>query len=226
MQAWFLGNSDRALKLLESGLQRTPLSTLPALSRPYESLAQVYALAGRADLARGMLTDFDKNAESMIAENAVATRHLISATIAIAEKRYGDATKEARAADFGSCTICAEPILGYAYDLAQQPDSAIASLTRYTSSTSIVSKMNIDQYFLALSYRRLGQLWEDKGDKVRPRSTTRSSSTCGRTRTPICSRRSSRRRNGWRNSPASRERRNDYGSPTAAMSRSTSSPDV
>jgi tRNA A-37 threonylcarbamoyl transferase component Bud32/tetratricopeptide (TPR) repeat protein len=167
VQAWFLGNDDKALKLLAAGLQRTPLSTLPPLSRPYESLAQVYGLAGRADLARGMLAEFDKNAGSMTAENAAATRHSINATIAIAEKRYADAAKEAQAADFGACTECIQPILGYAYDLAQQSDSAIAAFTRYTSSTSILNKMSSDQYFLALSYRRLAELWENKGDKVK-----------------------------------------------------------
>jgi tetratricopeptide (TPR) repeat protein len=167
VQAWFLGNNDRALKLLAAGLQRTPLATLPLLSRPYESLAQVYGLAGRADLARGMLAEFDKNAGSMTPEDAAATRHSINAIIAISEKRYADAAKEAQAADVGACTVCSQPVLGYAYDLSQQPDSAIAAFTRYTSSTSILSKMSSDQYFLALSYRRLGELWEAKGDKAK-----------------------------------------------------------
>ena len=167
VEAWFHGNNEKALKLIAAGLQRTPLSTLPTLSRPYESLAQVYGLAGRADLARDMLAEFEKSASSTTAQDASATRHAINATIAIAEKRYADAAKEAQAADFGACTTCNEPIVGYAYDLAQQADSAIAAFTRYTNSTSILSKMSSDQYFLALSYRSLGELWEHKGDKAK-----------------------------------------------------------
>jgi hypothetical protein len=31
----------------------------------------------------------------------------------------------------------------------------------------MIGKMNNDQYFLALSYRRLGELWENKGDKAK-----------------------------------------------------------
>jgi tetratricopeptide (TPR) repeat protein len=167
VQAWFLGNNAKAVQLLQAGLSRTPLSTLPALSRPYQSLAQVYALAGRPDLAKGMLADFEKNMGSMPVETALGMRHSINSIIALAEQRYADAAHEARAADFGSCLTCAEPLAGYAYDRAQQADSAIASFTRYTSSTSMLNRMNSDQYFLALMYRRLAELWENKGDKTR-----------------------------------------------------------
>jgi tetratricopeptide (TPR) repeat protein/tRNA A-37 threonylcarbamoyl transferase component Bud32 len=165
VQVWFLGNGDRALKLLQAGLQRTPLSTLAPLSRPYQSLAQIYALSGRADLAREMAAEFDKNSSAVPPANLIIQRHAMNASIAMAEKRYPDAITEYRAADTGPCITCIDPILAYAYDRGQQPDSAIASYTRYTASTSIMNKMNNDQYFLALSYERLGELWENKGDK-------------------------------------------------------------
>ncbi|MGH7653489.1 MAG: protein kinase domain-containing protein [Gemmatimonadaceae bacterium] len=167
VQAWFLGENDRALKTVQDGLARKPLATMPALSRPYAGLAQIYSLVGRADLARGMLADFEKNAPSMAPTVAAVTRHAINATIALAEKRYPDAIAELRAADTGPCLTCVEPLLAYSYDLSKQSDSALASYTRYTTATSILNRPNNDQYFLALAYRRLGELWEDKGDKAK-----------------------------------------------------------
>src|SRR5471032_3039675 len=103
----------------------------------------------------------------MAVEAATMNCHVINSMIALAEKRYPEAATEARAADVGSCTTCLDPIIGMAFDGAGQSDSAIAVYTHYTSATSMISKMNNDQYFLALSYRRLGELWENKGDKAK-----------------------------------------------------------
>jgi tetratricopeptide (TPR) repeat protein len=166
-QTWFLGDNDRALKTLQNGLARSPLSAMPALSRPYESLAQIYSLAGRPDLARGMLVEFEKNSASMVPAAASGMRHSMNAIIALAEKRYSDGISELRAADTGPCLTCMEPLLAYAFDLSRQSDSSLASYTRYTASTSILNRANNDQYFLAVAYRRLGELWEDKGDKAK-----------------------------------------------------------
>ena len=165
--AWFLGDNARAISIVQGALQRKPLSGMDPLTRPYAGLAQFYSIAGRADLAREMLAGFETVAATMPEEVTVGTRHAINGFIASAEKRYGDAVTEFRAGDVGSCTTCVAPLLGMAFDLAGQPDSAIATLTRYTAAKSIMGKMNNDQYFLALSYRRLGELWENKGDKTK-----------------------------------------------------------
>jgi thiaminase len=59
------------------------------------------------------------------------------------------------------------PQIGYAYDLAQRPDSAIDALTRYVNSTSVLQRIAIDPFFLAGSYKRLGELWEAKADRAK-----------------------------------------------------------
>ena len=78
-----------------------------------------------------------------------------------------DAAHEAQAADTGSCTTCAAPLIAYAYDYANQLDSARAEYTKYVESTSIMGRFGNDGLLLAGAYKRLGELWETKGDKVK-----------------------------------------------------------
>jgi tetratricopeptide (TPR) repeat protein len=158
-------SKDKALADLEAGLAQTPLSSIPALDRPYVGLAQVYAIAGRPDRAREMLAEFEKTTEGIAPDVVDATRHQLLSAIALSERRYADAAREARAGDIGTCTICMLPIMGIAYDNAQQPDSAIAVLTRYVESTALSNRLGSNQFFLAGSYKRLGELWEAKGNR-------------------------------------------------------------
>jgi hypothetical protein len=112
-----------------------------------------------------MLADYEKNTEGIAPDVVEATRHQLLSSIAMAENRYLDAAREARAGDIGSCTICILPVMGMAYDYAQQPDSAIAVLTRYVESTAVLNRLGSNEFFLAGSYKRLGELWEAKGNR-------------------------------------------------------------
>jgi eukaryotic-like serine/threonine-protein kinase len=170
VEALFRESKTKALALIEAGLRRTPLSSLPPLERPYVSLAQAYALAGRPDLARTMLTEFERIAPTMPVRAASEGRHSINSVIALAEHRYLDAAHESEATNVGVCGTCSAPITGLAFDLAQQPDSAIAAFTKFVGSTSLNGRFNTDAFFLAGSYKRLGELWDAKGDRAKAAS--------------------------------------------------------
>jgi tetratricopeptide (TPR) repeat protein len=167
VEAWYRGSKEKAIAIMTAGLKRTPLDSLAPLDRPYGSIAQIYAIAGRPDLARPMLAELDRTTSTMSPEGASTVRHSILAAIALAERRYLDAAHEAQAADGGQCTTCAAPLIAYAYDNANQPDSARAQYTKYVESTSILGRFGNDGIFLAGAYKRLGELWEAKGDKVK-----------------------------------------------------------
>jgi eukaryotic-like serine/threonine-protein kinase len=154
-----------ALERIAAGLRRTPISTIAPLERPYANLAQIYALAGRPDLARAALGEFERTASTVPAAIAEAVRHSIASSLAMGEKRYLDAAHEAKAADTGNCTTCLLPAIAHAYDDAGQADSAIAVFTRYVDSHAILNRFDTDGFFLAGSYKRLGELWEAKGDR-------------------------------------------------------------
>jgi eukaryotic-like serine/threonine-protein kinase len=165
VDVWFRGSKQKAFARIQAGLARTPLSTLSPLERPYESLAEIYALVGRADLAKEALVDFDRTSTAMAPDVLAAIRHEFRGAIARAEGRYLDAAHESMAGDFGPCTTCVLPMVATDYDLAQQPDSAIAAFTKYVESQSILNRFNSDEIFLAGSYKRLGELLESKGER-------------------------------------------------------------
>ena len=58
------------------------------------------------------------------------------------------AAREFRLGDFGSCATCALANIGRAFDLASEPDSALAALTSYESTPSYF-KTGTDQWMLA-----------------------------------------------------------------------------
>ncbi|HEX6806453.1 MAG TPA: protein kinase [Gemmatimonadaceae bacterium] len=165
VEGLLLGRPDKALVLLRAGLARTPLDSIAPLDRPYGGLAQLYAAFGRPDLARAMLADFERNTAGLSAANIAAIRSQLATFIAVAEHRYADAARDARATDVGSCTICALPIIANAYDLAGQRDSAIAIYMRYVDAPPVSNRVLLDEFFLGPSLKRLGELLEAKGDR-------------------------------------------------------------
>jgi tetratricopeptide (TPR) repeat protein len=103
-------------------------------------------------------------------------RHSMAGDIAFAEHRYADAAQEYRLASeaFEFCVTCIWPREAHAYDLAGQPDSAIALFSRYVESTDAGKAANpwdqgtsADASYLAASYQRLGELWEQKNDRAK-----------------------------------------------------------
>lgn len=90
--------------------------------------------------------------------------------IALAEHRYADAQREYRDGDAGLCVTCVLPRLASAYDLGGNPDSAIAIFARYVETPDPFRLRDprgagVDADFLAGTYKRMGELWEAKGDK-------------------------------------------------------------
>ena len=168
---WFRNDSARAIATLERALALNPLDSLAAAERPYDRLVKVYSLAGRSDRAKPMLAGFDRRRTQAGFLDDARQRHEMLGHIAIAERRYDDAVREYRAADQGWCTACPLPSLARAYDLAGNADSASAVLIRYIKAPSELSRVfSVDQYALAGAHKRLGELYEAKGERQKAAS--------------------------------------------------------
>jgi hypothetical protein len=84
--------------------------------------------------------------------------------IAIAEKKYAEAQSALRVTERQGCPVCDLPMLGRAYDLAGVPDSAIAVFARYLD-TPFLDRVEVDGKFLPGVHKRLGELYEAKGQR-------------------------------------------------------------
>jgi tetratricopeptide (TPR) repeat protein len=150
-----------ALANVEAAFARFPWDELPIADRPYHTLADFLARAGETPRARALLEELERDLESEPHPHAK-----IRGEIALAEGDYEDAAEQFRQADADLsqfCLICALPGLARADDRAGQADSAIATYERYVT-TPFISRVYQDQYFLAPTHERLGQLYDERGD--------------------------------------------------------------
>ena len=162
LDLWYRGQPERARRKAEAALQRYPLERLDPADRPYLELAIFYAEAGQPDRARAMMAEHDRVVPEGLRRAGGKLRHAALGSIALAERRPHDALAEFRQQDQGECEVCGLGDLGRAYDVAGQADSAIAVYERY-AGRPYVYRMFPDAIWLARTYYRLGELYEERG---------------------------------------------------------------
>ena len=143
----------------------------PHFERPDFLVATVYALAGHPDRARAIVAQYATEVQDSSLQRAnQPDRHNTLAEIALVERRPLDAVAEFRQGDqlpdgpASECTDCLPANLGRAFDAANMPDSAIASYERYIATPNI-HKFYGNMIFLAGVQKRLGELYEAKGNR-------------------------------------------------------------
>jgi len=177
-EAWFEERPAQAVKRLDSALAHVEMRTLTVDQRNDFSLAGTYAIAGRADRARAMIAQFDADVkDTTVRRSMEPQRHWALSEIAIAEGRAADAVTEIRKADSlpdgpaNDCARCTYAALARAFDLAGMTDSAIVTFERYLATPYwLPIDLRADPTHLAGTYKRLGELYEAKGDRQKAAS--------------------------------------------------------
>jgi tetratricopeptide (TPR) repeat protein len=171
--AWLRNQPARAAARLDAALAALPLTGIAERDRPYPLLARAYAVAGRPDRARAILAQFAQIKDTALYRSRGWQVHEVLGQIAIAEKRYADALTEFRQSAVGSDgrpasedAVTVHFNLGRAFDLLNQPDSAIAELEAAVSE-QFMDRLDVDPTVLAGSHKRLGELYDAKGDRER-----------------------------------------------------------
>jgi tetratricopeptide (TPR) repeat protein len=171
VDAWLLDQPARATQLLDAALIRTPLRTIPDYDRPDFRIATAYALAGHADRARAIIAQYAADVkDSSLQRKTQPDLHNALGEIALAERRPLDAIAEFRHGDQlpdgppNDCSECLPVKLGRAFDAAHVPDSAIAYYERYLATPEFTKVLN-DMMYLAGIEKRLGELYEAKGNR-------------------------------------------------------------
>jgi tetratricopeptide (TPR) repeat protein len=163
--AWFRGDSAGALRKVAAALERFPLESMPAEDRPYLGVAQIYAQAGRPDLARRLREE--QNAAIEASRRSIEDEAQWDQMLAFAEGRYDDAIEAARRG-YGEvgCNNCWLYELARAYDLLGEADSALAVYERAVTLPDGFA-LFAEFYNLGDKYRRLGELYEERGERDR-----------------------------------------------------------
>jgi tetratricopeptide (TPR) repeat protein len=172
--AWYRGEGPRAVRRLDDALRSSTLKAIAAADRPDYEIATAYALAGRPDRARAVLRAYVGETDTSIVRDRKPEEHEALAYILLAERKPLRAVEEFRMADRRpDGPRDANPIrvlaqLGFAFDAANQPDSSIAMFERYkTTPYNGHGDADGDSRYLAAVEKRLGELYEAKGDRGR-----------------------------------------------------------
>jgi eukaryotic-like serine/threonine-protein kinase len=170
--AFLRGQNQQAIARIDSALRAQPLT---AKSSPGTILdaATNYAFAGAPEKARPILAQYDAMAaDSVKRESWRGQRSYAEASILLAERRTDDAIRAFRRMDTdadglpNSCTFCLPVSLARAYDQANVTDSTIVNLERYLANLSDARTI-VDTWFLGPAHKRLGELYEAKGNAKR-----------------------------------------------------------
>ncbi|HZH40517.1 MAG TPA: protein kinase [Gemmatimonadales bacterium] len=154
-----------ALQKVGAALTRHPLTSLPVSDRPYSALAQAYALTGRVEQAKQLMTEYARLVPEGL-RRANPGRHNGTAAIARAEHRYADALAEVRAfRDESGCAVCGLWDQATLFDQLHQQDSALVYYDRYLT-TPDAFRIWDDGWELGPSYKRAGELHEARGDRA------------------------------------------------------------
>jgi tetratricopeptide (TPR) repeat protein len=179
---WMSATPARGLARLDAALARQPLDTSIAASSHFLA-AIAYAMGGRTDRARQVLARYEAGGALDTVKRRLddPDRHLALGEIALTEKRWRDAIAEFRRSDSTSlglpssvCRMCVYAQLGRAFDRAGLADSAIVFYELYQNTTYFMrgdatrtGDGRGDAYWSAVIARRLGALYEAKGNRVK-----------------------------------------------------------
>jgi tetratricopeptide (TPR) repeat protein len=156
------------IQRLDAALAEQPLADMPGADRPYLALAEFLASANQPARARALLTEYEEvNDEQLRRRDAIdPQRRPGSATVALAEGQVEEAIANFRRRSDTGCAPCGLFGLAQAFEAAGQSDSALAVYERRIRTPGLY-KVYLDAGELAPTYRRLGELYEERGDRER-----------------------------------------------------------
>ncbi|HET7240601.1 MAG TPA: protein kinase, partial [Gemmatimonadales bacterium] len=160
----FRGDSAGALRILDEALRQHPLDSVPTLDRPYAQLALVYAAAGERTRARQLLSVYETQVPEGIRRGQWEW-YEARGWLALADGRAREAvTAFTQGRKMQECPDCGAWDEGVAFERASLPDSALAAYQRAAGRGTIIKPIS-DAWGLAPSLKRLGELYEERGDR-------------------------------------------------------------
>jgi tetratricopeptide (TPR) repeat protein/tRNA A-37 threonylcarbamoyl transferase component Bud32 len=166
LELLYRNRPGEALTIVQTALARYPLDSMSGLDRPYLPLAAVHAGAGKLDQARRLLREY----ETVVPEGVRRGERwqgLVYGRMFEAEGKLAQAAEAYRDAHrrTGLCGSCGLFELASLLDRQGKTDSARVVFEEFVNTPTAMGHLIADQYAVAPSYKRLGELYEAKGDR-------------------------------------------------------------
>ena len=160
----FRSDTTASLRALGQALTRYPLADIPVGERPYGVLADLYAYLRRPAQVREQRLAWE--ASQPAAERFPDEPLMWDAREAEARGDL-EATRRALEASrsVGMCSRCGLYTLGRVLDRLGQTDSAIAVFERALAQPPSAPSWLEEITFIGLAYQRLGELYDERGDR-------------------------------------------------------------
>ena len=165
-RTYFLGDEQAMARAADSLYSRSALDSLPVAERPYQGLGYAYAVAGRVDKVRQLQAEWTRVRPPE--ERSPADSVYWAAITAQAEGRWRDAAMAYD--DYRArikCPGCTLTDAARAWDRAGEADSALARYERSVTQMDVRSNTSDEAWTLAPTYKRLGEMYEAKGDRTK-----------------------------------------------------------
>ncbi|MDB4907358.1 MAG: protein kinase [Gemmatimonadetes bacterium] len=159
---WVYGDSARARVILDSLTGTSDFQSIPESEKPWSFLAQMNVLLGRRQIAKRAVDEALKQLGQGNDTLVKNDRTDLEATRDLADGKVVQAITKARSTGLSGCKNCDEAIFGYLFDVANMPDSALVAYERYLAVP--YRGVGNESQFLAGTYKRLGELYEAKGN--------------------------------------------------------------
>ena len=161
-------NVPEARARVDAFLAQHPLEKVAPDDRPYLGLMGFHAMVGDPAKARTLLAEYRSSVDPLIQKHQDVEVHQALAAIALAERRPEEAIREftIHRQKRGDDPTTDLPLMGRAYEAMDMPDSALAVYERYVNTPN-PSRFIDDAFFLAGTLVRVGDLYQERGDRNR-----------------------------------------------------------
>ncbi len=166
VQAHFLNDATAAHATIRRALALIPIESLAPGDRPWWTLVNISTAMHDGAAAHTYDAALEKDLPLSRMATIVGFRESLRALVAMADNRPKDALPllaTAYKGDVGRGD--SGPIRALAFDLTNQPDSAIAEFERYVGAIDAFFRSKPD--YQAGSFKRLGELYEAKGNTAK-----------------------------------------------------------
>jgi tRNA A-37 threonylcarbamoyl transferase component Bud32/tetratricopeptide (TPR) repeat protein len=163
------------LRQLDDAMSKVSFKSVPVNDRPYFDVANAYSRAGKPDKARAILAQYEaEQRDTSILRVQQPGLMYARALALLAERKTAEGIQELRRADrlpdgpADGCVFCLSIDLATAFDAAGMADSAIVHYERAINEYGPERvTQSVDAFLRAPFSRRLGELYEQKGDHTK-----------------------------------------------------------